>query len=451
MQDAIAQTESAFLSLETAAAIVVVLTALAAWINERFIHLPRAIGTMLAGLLVAAIAMVIDWADIGQFDIATYGAHHYNFSQIVLNLLLPFILFAAAMQIDLSGLAKSGPGIAYLSTIGVVIFVGIWGTLIWLVMNMIDRHIGPDIGISFPAAILFATMMASTDAAAVLSTMRHTVLPRQVRTLIAGESLFNDAVSIVLFLTVLTFIASGHEVNAADAAWVLGKEIIGGLLIGFGGGLIGSYMLNTCKGYSTQVLVTVGVVLGGSVLANAPMINASSPLAMVVAGIVIARCRVYVEAGEQHPLVMFWRFTDNAMNGILFLLIGLELLVIADKFHWSMVCTAVICFPLLLIARYLSLFLPWTFFSKTIFRRRLTHVDLGLLTWCGLRGGIAIALAFRIPENLENGDLRDTFIVGAFVIVLLSMLVQGLSTSAIARRLSRTVVAAEKAAGQDAI
>jgi CPA1 family monovalent cation:H+ antiporter len=139
------------------------------------------------------------------------------------------------------------------------------------------------------------------------------------------------------------------------------------------------------------------------------------------------------------------------MNGILFLLIGLELLVIADKFHWSMVCTAVICFPLLLIARYLSLFLPWTFFSKTIFRRRLTHVDLGLLTWCGLRGGIAIALAFRIPENLENGDLRDTFIVGAFVIVLLSMLVQGLSTSAIARRLSRTVVAAEKAAGQDAI
>ncbi len=298
MQDAIAQTESAFLSLETAAAIVVVLTALAAWINERFIHLPRAIGTMLAGLLVAAIAMVIDWADIGQFDIATYGAHHYNFSQIVLNLLLPFILFAAAMQIDLSGLAKSGPGIAYLSTIGVVIFVGIWGTLIWLVMNMIDRHIGPDIGISFPAAILFATMMASTDAAAVLSTMRHTVLPRQVRTLIAGESLFNDAVSIVLFLTVLTFIASGHEVNAADAAWVLGKEIIGGLLIGFGGGLIGSYMLNTCKGYSTQVLVTVGVVLGGSVLANAPMINASSPLAMVVAGIVIARCRVYVEAGH---------------------------------------------------------------------------------------------------------------------------------------------------------
>jgi len=163
MQDAIAQTESAFLSLETAAAIVVVLTALAAWINERFIHLPRAIGTMLAGLLVAAIAMVIDWADIGQFDIATYGANHYNFSQIVLNLLLPFILFAAAMQIDLSGLAKSGPGIAYLSTIGVVIFVGIWGTLIWLVMNMIDRHVGPDIGISFPAAILFATMMASTE------------------------------------------------------------------------------------------------------------------------------------------------------------------------------------------------------------------------------------------------------------------------------------------------
>jgi len=451
MQDAIAQTESAFLSLETAAAIVVVLTALAAWTNERFIHLPRAIGTMLAGLVFAGIAMIIDWADIGQFNIATYGAHHYNFSQIVLNLLLPFILFAAAMQIDLSGLAKSGLGIAYLSTIGVVIFVGIWGTLIWLVLNMIDRHISPDIGMSFPAAILFATMMASTDAAAVLSTLRHTVLPRQVRTLIAGESLFNDAVSIVLFLTVLTFIASGHEVTAATAALVLSKEIIGGLLIGLAAGLVGSYLLNTCRGYSTQVLVTVGVVLGGSVLANAPMINASSPLAMVVAGIVVARCRVYVEASEQHPLVMFWRFADNAMNGILFLLIGLELLVIANKFHWGMVLAAAICFPLLLIARYLSLFLPWTFFSKTIFRRGLTHVDLGLLTWCGLRGGIAIALAFRIPESLGDGDLRDTFIVGAFTIVLLSMLVQGLSTSAIARRLSGTVVAAEKAAGQDAM
>jgi CPA1 family monovalent cation:H+ antiporter len=439
------QTESTFLSLETAAALVLVLTAVAAWTNERFVHLPRAIGTMFAGLVFAGIALVIDWADIGQFNIATYTQQHYNFSQIVLNLLLPFILFAAAMQIDLGGLKKSVLGILYLSTIGVVIFAGIWGTLIWLVLNLLDRHIGPNIGISFPAAILFATMMASTDAAAVLSTTRHTVLPRHLRTLIAGESLFNDAVSIVLFLTVLVFVATGQEVTAATAAWDLGKEIIGGLLIGLAGGFLGNYMLNTCRGHSTQVLVTVGVVLGGSVLANAPLINASSPLAMVVAGIVVARSRVYVEASEQHPLVMFWRFADNAMNGILFLLIGLELLVVADKVHWSMVLAAIICFPLLLLARYLSLFLPWTFFPKAIFRRGLTHLDLGLLTWCGLRGGIAIALAFRIPEGLGSGGLRDSFIVGAFTIVLLSMLLQGLTTSTIARRLSGRATAAEEA------
>jgi len=152
-----------------------------------------------------------------------------------------------------------------------------------------------------------------------------------------------------------------------------------------------------------------------------------------------------VEASEQHPLVMFWRFADNAMNGILFLLIGLELLVVADKVHWSMVLAAIICFPLLLLARYLSLFLPWTFFPKAIFRRGLTHLDLGLLTWCGLRGGIAIALAFRIPEGLGGGGLRDSFIVGAFTIVLLSMLLQGLTTSTIARRLSGGATAAEEA------
>jgi CPA1 family monovalent cation:H+ antiporter len=436
VQNTLAETESAFLSLEAAAALVVILTALAAWTNERFIRLPRAIGTMLAGLAFAGLAMAIDWADIGQFNLSAYAQRHYNFSQIVLDLLLPFILFAAAMQIDLASLKKSGAGIAYLSTIGVLIFVGIWGSLICLVLNLLDWYIGPNIGMTFWAAILFASMMASTDAAAVLSTMRHTVLPRQVRTLVAGESLFNDAVSIILFLTVLAFVASGQQLTASMAAWDLGKEIFGGLLIGLAGGLIGSYMLNTSRGHSTQVLITVAVVLGGSVLANISPINASSPLAMVVAGIVIARSRFYAEASEQHPLVNFWRVVDNAMNGILFLFVGLEILVIAEKIHWNMVLAATICFPLMLIARYLSLFIPWTLFNRTIFRGRLTHADLGLLTWCGLRGGIAIALAFRIPDAADNGRVRDYFILGAFTIVVLSLLLQGLTTSAIARRIS---------------
>ena len=416
------------LGLEGALAIVVGMTAFAVWINEKLIHLPSTIASMLAGLAFALGIIVMDYFGFQGSALTEKFISEYPFDKIVLNVVLPFLLFAAAMQIDLRSLKRSKLQVLYLATIGILVFAGIESGIAYLILNYLPGEIDPA-AITWPATLLFATLIAPTDAAAVMSMLRRSKAPPRLRTIVAGESLFNDATSIVLFTIVLAYVSNtGEKLGTGTIALQLLREIGGGVLIGGVIGSIGALMIRYCKEPSTQVLVMVSVVLGGTQCSL--IFGASAPLAMVLAGILIARIRTISADDRQHPTNVVWGVLDQILNGILFLLLGVELLAI-EKWNTHVMLATVACFPIIIIARYLSLFIPWT-----ISNRGIPNRELILLSWCGIRGGVSIALALQIPASLADGQLRDAFVLGAFVTVVLSMLIQGITAPKLVEKLS---------------
>lgn len=415
--------------VEGALAIIVGMTAMAIWINEKLFHLPGTIASMLAGLAFALGTLVLDYFGLPISEITKELIQKYPFDKIVLNLVLPFLLFAAAMQIDLRNLKSSGLKIFYLSTIGILVFAAIESVIAYNVLSLLPSDGPSEIqNITWIISLLFATLIAPTDAAAVMSMLRRSNAPPRLRTVIAGESLFNDATSIVFFTVVLAFASSGTGPKSGDIVMELLLEIGGGFLIGGLVGFLGAMLVRFSKDTSTQVMVMVSVVLGGTQLSLA--FGGSAPLAMVLAGILISRFRKVSADDDTHPTNVVWKVFDQILNGILFLLVGIELLAIE---HWNLniIIGAVVCFPIIIIARYLSLFIPWT-----IFNRGIPNRELILLSWCGIRGGVSIALALQIPASIADGALRNAFIMGAFVTVMLSMLIQGISAPKVVEKLS---------------
>ena len=414
------------LGLEGTLAIIVAMTALAVWINEKLFRLPGAIASMLAGLGFAVGIIILDYFGFQYGGLAKQFISQYPFDKIVLNVVLPFLLFAAAMQIDLRNLRRSGFQVFYLATFGILVFAGIESGLAYLILTYMPGQVEVS-AITWPTTLLFATLIAPTDAAAVMSILRRSKAPPRLRTIIAGESLFNDATSIVLFTVVLAYVGGSSHPSSEAIGYQLLLEIGGGLLIGTALGALGALLIRFSNEPSTQVLVMFSVVLGGTQAAL--VMGASAPLAMVVAGILIARFRITSAEDTQHPTNAVWRVLDQILNGVLFLLLGMELLVI-EQWNTHAMLGALFCFPVILIARYLSLFIPWT-----IFNRGIPNRELILLSWCGIRGGVSIALALQIPASLDNGNIRSAFVLGAFVTVVLSMLIQGISAPKIIEKL----------------
>jgi monovalent cation:H+ antiporter, CPA1 family len=341
---------------------------------------------------------------------------------VLMKVMLSFLLFAGAIHLDGGAMRSQGLSILSFSTIGTLLSTFIVGGLFYGVCLLLHFPV------EFLYCLLFGALISPTDPIAVLSILRQAQIPPSLETKISGESLFNDGVAVVIFITIYEIIEGGAaHLNGWRIAELFLREAGGGMLLGVALGYLGFLLISSIDHYQVEVLITVAIVMGGYLLAD--RLHISGPLAMVVAGLITgnkSRKEGMSETSRDY-IDKFWEMIDEFLNALLFLLIGFELLTL--PFNWMFVLLGVICIPIVLLARYLSVLLPISFLQYlTKFEKNVVP----LLTWGGLRGGISVALALSIPPEMQG----ELFVVITYVVVLFSIIVQGLTIGKLARRLS---------------
>ncbi len=411
------------MDLFTISSIVIVLSALFGYINVRFLKLPNTIGLMLIAIVFTMILFATSLVDSTVYDAAEKMVAQIPFDHVLLDILLGFLLFAGAMHTNFDQLHVQRWPILVFSTLGVVASTFITGGLVFYLLQFMD------LGVPFIHCLLFGALISPTDPIAVLGILKQAGVPKKLETKIVGESLFNDGVGVVVFLTILGVAQGGAHGggDAFDVVKLFGQEVFGGILMG---GVLGYgtfLMLRTIDDYDIEVMITLACVMGGYSLAH--FLHLSAPLAMVVAGLVVGNDTVrgtsMSDMTEQY-VDKFWELIDMLLNAILFVLIGLEMLILT--FNGKFITAGLICIGLVLLARYVSLFIPVKLFSEKL--EFVPHTDK-IMTWGGLRGGISIALALSLPNEMS----RDVFIIITYVVVVFSILVQGLTIGKFATRL----------------
>jgi len=401
--------------------ITIVLAAVFAYVNNRFIKWPPTIGIMVLSLGTSILLVVL-----GKFDPlfskkALQLASSIDFRDVLMNFMLSFLLFAGAIHIDAGKLKRERWPVLALSTIGIVISTSLVGSVTWYLFQIFNWPI------PFIYCLLFGALISPTDPIAVLAILKKAKIPSSLELKISGESLFNDGVAVVVFVTLLDAAHSG--ISAIDL-WDMGKlflqEALGGLLFGGLLGYIGYYALRSIDDYKVEVLVTLAIVMGGYFLAG--RLHVSGPLAMVVAGIITGN-KVKDEALSdlsRDYLDKFWELIDEIFNAILFLLVGLEMLVI--RINFTVLIIGCISIVVVLLARWVSVLFPVLLLRyKVKFERHA----VAILTWGGLRGGLSVALALSLSPEMH----RDEFVLITYMVVVFSILVQGLTIGGVTRRL----------------
>jgi CPA1 family monovalent cation:H+ antiporter len=421
------------------AAILVSLAALLSYLNHRLLRLPTTIGLMVlamglslavlaAGLVVPAIPMA-----------ARTLLSHVDFSATLMHGMLGFLLFAGALHVDLGDLAEQRRVVLLLATVGVVISTGLVAALTWLVSGWLGLGLAP------VHCMLFGALISPTDPIAVLGLLKKLGAPRSLATKIAGESLLNDGVGVVLYLALLGLagLGDGHgPVTALAVGRLLVVEVLGGAAFGLAIGWVVYRMLRSVDSYQVEILLSLALVSGGYALAEA--IHVSAPIAMVVSGLLIGnhgRAFAMSERTRVH-LDTFWELVDEILNAVLFVLIGLEVMVL----HVSgrSLAAGMLAVPVVVLARFIAVGAPVTVLRSV---RRFTPHAVKALTWSGLRGGISVALALALARQLGDAQtvVRDTMLVMTYSVVVFSIVVQGLTVSPLLRRWGLT---AAPSAGQ---
>jgi CPA1 family monovalent cation:H+ antiporter len=400
------------------AAFLLSLAAIFSYINHRYIRLPTTIGLMLIALLLSLVLLGLD--SLGLVFPAEWARHvldGIDFNQTLLHGMLSFLLFAGALHVNLDDLAQQKWVIAVLASLGVLSSTFLIGGLTWWLMAML----GLDIELIY--CLLFGALISPTDPIAVLGILKSAGAPKSLETKIAGESLFNDGVGVVIFLVLLGVATSG-EISAVEVVGLFMVEAFGGALFGLLIGWIAYRMLATVDNYQVEILITLALVMGGYALAGA--LHVSGPIAIVVAGLLIGnhgRIMAMSEKTREH-LDTFWELVDEILNAVLFVLIGLE--VLALSFLGSYLMAALLLIPAVLLARFISVGWPVTLMRR--YRTFSPHA-VKILTWGGLRGGISVALALSLPTGPE----RDAIVAVTYIVVVFSILVQGLSVGRLIR------------------
>ena len=394
-------------------ALLLSLAAIFSYINFRFIKLPTTIGIMLIAMLISVSLVVLGhYGFEGIQNKATTVLEGIDFNKALMHGMLSFLLFSGALHVNLEDLARHKWIISILATFGVVLSTFIVGGSAWIVVWIVG------IKLPFIYCLLFGSLISPTDPIAVIGILKKAGVPKSLETKITGESLFNDGVAVVVFLVIMGIVAGGHDVTAGHIMLLFGEEAIGGMVFGFAIGWLAYLMLKSVDNYQVEVLLTLALVMGGYSLAHA--IHVSGPIAMVVAGIFIGnRGRLFAmsEKTREH-LDSFWELMDEILNAVLFLLIGLEVLVLTMKGSYLIAGLAMI--PIVLLARFISVGLPVTFMRRI---RGFSPNAVKIMTWGGLRGGISVALALSIPAGPE----REALLTITYIIVVFSILVQGLT------------------------
>ena len=402
------------------------LAAIIGYINHRFLHLPRTIGLVLIAMVASLIALGIDalipgWGVGPGFRAVLVDI---DFSDTLMQGMLGFLLFAGALHVDLGHLAKRGWAIAALATGGLLVSTGIVGVGIWFVFNLT--------GINIPLiyCLLFGALISPTDPVAVLGILKSVKVPASLEAKIAGESLFNDGVGVVIFVILLAMATSGgNALTLGDITFLFLREALGGAALGLAAGAVAFWALRSIDEYNLEVIITLALVTVTYEVAH--MLHTSGPIAVVVSGLLIGNhgTRLAMSETTRAHLTNFWTLIDEILNAVLFLLIGLEVIIISTT--PGLMWVSLIAIPLVLGARFVAVAVPIGVFGLF---RDFTKGAIPVLTWGGLRGGISVALALSLP----NGDEKDAIVTVCYTVVVFSILVQGLTIGKLVQRVVPT-------------
>jgi len=405
------------------ATILVFLSAIFGFINVRFLKLPNTIGLMLITILFTMGVFALSYFDDTLLNAEKYIIKQIDFKTLLLDIMLSFLLFAGALHTNFQQLHVQRWPILVFSTLGVLVSTFLVGTATYYLL----MAFGMDV--DYVYCLLFGALISPTDPIAVLGILKKAGAPKKLETKIVGESLFNDGVGVVVFLTIFQFASSGDtKVSALDVLELFGVEVFGGILLGLLIGWVTYRLMRAIDDYDIEVIITLATVMVGTVIAQ--KFHLSAPLAMVTAGLVVGndtlRDSSMSEITETY-VDKFWELIDILLNTVLFVLIGMEMLVIA--FELNYVIAGLLSIPIILICRFLSLLLPINFFKEKLDFVPNTNL---IMTWGGLRGGISIALALGLTQDMH----RDLFLVITYVVVVFSIIVQGLTVGKLIKKLS---------------
>ncbi len=405
-------------------AILLVLTATFSWVNFRLGFLPHTIGLLVMGLGASLVVIGAEAAMPGLFnyDGLTALLRQIDFQETVLEGMLAFLLFAGALHVDAVTLRSRAVTIGLMATVGVVVSTAIIGCAIWMASDLLG------VAISLPWALVFGALISPTDPVAVLATLKEVKVPKDLQIVMTGETLFNDGVGVVLF-AVLVHAAVGDGFDATQVGQLFMVEAFGGAALGAATGYVAYRAMRAIDDYSIEVLISLALVVGTYAIASRLVV--SGPLAVVVAGLLVGSRgpRDALSDETQRYLFGFWTLIDQMLNSVLFLLIGLEVLVLRFEpaFGWLMALAV----PLVLVARLGAVSGPVLLLGLF---RKFARGTIPVLTWGGLRGGISVALALSLPEVPEKSAL----LAATYAVVLFTLIVQGLTLRAVIKRVVRS-------------
>ncbi|MEO1012467.1 MAG: sodium:proton antiporter [Bacteroidota bacterium] len=402
--------------------ILVFLSALFGYLNARFIKLPTTIGLTLITILFTIAVFALSYIDDTLLSAERFIISHIDFRVVLLDIMLSFLLFAGALHTDVQKLKEQRWPVLVFATFGVLVSTFLIGTAVYFLF------MGLGLGIPFIYCLLFGALISPTDPIAVLGILKKAGAPKKLEIKIVGESLFNDGVGVVIFLTIFGLASgTGEGFSITGILELFVVEVFGGLLLGTFLGWLTYRLMKTIDDYNIEVILTLAAVMSGTVLAQ--YLHVSAPLAMVVAGLIIGGNRTREAAMSKLTeayVDKFWELIDILLNMLLFVLIGMEILVLDLKTDY--IIAGLLVIPIALICRYLSLVVP-----VNLFRKKLDFVPNTslIMTWGGLRGAISIALALGLTQAME----RDLFLVVTYIVVIFSIIIQGLTVEKLIQRL----------------
>jgi len=411
------------MSLFAIISVLIVISALFGYLNVRFLKLPTTIGLMVITIVFTLLILATSLFNDTLLEQERLLISQIDFETVLLDVMLSFLLFAGALHTNFQQLKVQRKPIFAFATFSTLTSTFLVGTFSYFLLKFVNLEV------DFIYCLLFGSLISPTDPIAVLGILKQVGAPKKLETKIVGESLFNDGVGVVVFLTIYQIAKGGGNITFGHVADMFLVEVVGGIALGLLLGWITYRLLKSIDDYDVEVIITIAAVMGGTVLAQ--YLHLSAPLAMVTAGLIVGTDTVrdtsMSEITEQY-VDKFWELIDILLNTILFVLIGMEILILTFDNHY--ILAGLLLIPTLLLARYLSLMLPIKLYAKKLDFVPKTNL---IMTWGGLRGGISIALALSLTSEMH----RDLFLVITYIIVVFSIIVQGLTVGKLIKKFTK--------------